>query len=62
MVIVKAASLGLTVESASQPKTTLLALPAPLPYLRTRNNHEEMGFFDSRGTVADQLAQYVKTI
>ena len=28
----------------------------------TRNNHEEMGFFDGWGTVADQLADYVKTI
>jgi len=28
----------------------------------TRNNHEEMGFFDGWGTVADQLAAYVKTI
>jgi uncharacterized protein YndB with AHSA1/START domain len=28
----------------------------------TRKNHEEMGFFDGWGTVADQLAGYVKTI
>ncbi|WP_258585010.1 SRPBCC domain-containing protein [Mesorhizobium sp. AR02] len=28
----------------------------------TRNNHEEMGFLDGWGTVADQLAEYVKTI
>ena len=30
--------------------------------LWSRDNHEEMGFFDGWGTVADQLAQYVKTI
>lgn len=28
----------------------------------TRNSHEEMGFYDGWGTVADQLAGYVKTI
>ncbi|BCH03406.1 hypothetical protein MesoLj131b_54050 [Mesorhizobium sp. 131-2-5] len=49
--------------------------PAPsefldLPVLRiflhredaTRKNHEEMGFFNGWGTVADQFAKYVKTI
>ncbi|TIW53830.1 MAG: polyketide cyclase, partial [Mesorhizobium sp.] len=28
----------------------------------TRDSHEEMGFFDGWGTVADQLADYAKTI
>jgi len=28
----------------------------------TRKNHEEMGFFNGWGTVADQFAKYVKTI
>ncbi|WP_027055760.1 SRPBCC family protein [Mesorhizobium erdmanii] len=28
----------------------------------TRDSHEEMGFFDGWGTVADQLAEYVKTM
>lgn len=28
----------------------------------TRDNHEEMGFFDGWGTVADELAEDVKTI
>ncbi|ESW93966.1 SRPBCC family protein [Mesorhizobium sp. C280B] len=28
----------------------------------TRNSHEEMGFYDGWGTVADQLAGYLKTI